>query len=176
VKGILAFWKAALFAELRRNDGLGRSVSEQRYPPLHASAPATADVRRTPRRGTSSACATKAYALSAGTRDRRMCSGTRPSLGPSTRTRRSSLCTAGAILGGGAFEVASRLGKPSQEGGTNTGAIANGRSAARRVSPNLARGSAWDVRKGRRSRPPSLRGSEELGFGCPHVDRSCRSR
>jgi len=24
-------------------------------------------------------------------------------------------------------------------------------------------------RKGRRSRPPSLRGSQELGFGCPHV-------
>jgi hypothetical protein len=65
----------------------------------------------------------------------RVRSGTRPSLGPSTRARRSSLCTAGAILGGGAFEVASRLGKPSQEGGTNTGAIATGRSAARRVSP-----------------------------------------
>lgn len=27
VKGIPVFWKAALFAELRRNEGLGRSVS-----------------------------------------------------------------------------------------------------------------------------------------------------
>jgi hypothetical protein len=40
----------------------------------------------------------------------------------------------GAIPGGGAFEVASRLGKPAQVGETFTGAIANGRSAARRVS------------------------------------------
>ena len=87
VKGILAFWKAALFAECRRNEGLGRSVSELRYPPPHASAPMTADVRRQPRRGTSSAYAKNAYAPGAGTRDRRMHSGTRPSLGPSTRAR-----------------------------------------------------------------------------------------
>lgn len=95
---------------------------------------------------------------------RRTCLGTRPSLGPSTRARRSSLRTAGAIPGGGAFEVASRLGKPAQAGGTNTGAIANGRSAARRVSPSLARDSAWRVRKGWRSRPPSLRGCESSGL------------
>jgi len=51
----------------------------------------TADVRRTPRRGTSSACAVKAHALA---RDERSSPArTRPSLGPSTRARRSSLCT-----------------------------------------------------------------------------------
>src|SRR4051794_10611529 len=77
----------------------------------------------------------KAHAPSSGTRDRRRSSGTRPSLGPSTRARRSSLCIAGAIPGGGAFEEASRLRKPSQGGETNTGAITNGRSAARHVSP-----------------------------------------
>ena len=35
--------------------------------------------------------------------------------------------------------MASRLGKPAQAGGTSTGAIANGRSAARRVSATPAR-------------------------------------
>jgi len=54
----------------------------------------------------------KAHAPDAGTRDRCMRQGTRPSLGPSTRARRSSLCSAGASLGGGAVEGASRLGKP----------------------------------------------------------------
>jgi hypothetical protein len=34
VKGILIFWKALLFAGHRRNEGLGRSVNLQRYPPL----------------------------------------------------------------------------------------------------------------------------------------------
>jgi hypothetical protein len=54
-----------------------RSVRERvTVPPLHASAPMTADVRRLPRRGTSSAYASiKAYAPSAGTRDRCIRSG-----------------------------------------------------------------------------------------------------
>jgi hypothetical protein len=47
---------------------------------------------------------------------------TRPSLGPSTRARQSSLHTAGAILGGEAFAKASRLGNPAQVGETSTGA------------------------------------------------------
>jgi hypothetical protein len=59
VKGILVFWMASLFAGRRRNGGLDRPDSVGRHPPLHAVAPMTADVRRTPRRGTSSACATK---------------------------------------------------------------------------------------------------------------------
>jgi hypothetical protein len=98
----------------------------------------------------------------------RVRSGTRPSLGPSTRARRSSLCTAGAILGGGAFEVASRLGKPSQEGGTNTGAIATGRSAARRVSPlPQGRGRGTKEKEGGRGLRPCE--DRELRLGCPHV-------
>jgi len=59
VKGILVVGKTALFAECRRNEGLDRSVRVQRYPPLQVGAPVTADVRRTPRRGTPSALATK---------------------------------------------------------------------------------------------------------------------
>jgi len=65
----------------------------------------------------------------------------------------------GASFGGGAYASASRLGKPTQVGGTNTGAGVNGLRAARRVSP-LSQGKGRDTsRKGRRSRPPSLRGS-----------------
>jgi hypothetical protein len=59
VKGILVVWKAAPFAGSRRNEGLDRSVAYRGYPPAEEDAPMTADVRRTPRRGTPSACATK---------------------------------------------------------------------------------------------------------------------
>jgi len=37
VKGILVFWKAALFAGGRRNEGLGRSVVCSGYPPTTAA-------------------------------------------------------------------------------------------------------------------------------------------
>jgi hypothetical protein len=67
----------------------------QRLPPRRTNAPMTADVRRAPRRGTPSAHALQARAPDAGTRHRRMRHGTRPSLGPSTRARRSSLCSSG---------------------------------------------------------------------------------
>jgi len=59
VKGIPVFWKAAPFAGRCRNEGLGRSADCRGFPPMAARAPMTADVRRTPRRGTPSACATK---------------------------------------------------------------------------------------------------------------------
>jgi hypothetical protein len=63
------------------------------YPPARGTAPMTTDVRRVPRRGTSSACATKRmHSTNAGIAASR--SRTRPSLGPSTRARRSSLRTA----------------------------------------------------------------------------------
>jgi len=60
---------------------------------------------------------------------------TRPSLGPSTRARRSSLCTARAPRGvrsvvGRSFSV-SRLGKPTRVGGTSTGV---GRTGAARLA------------------------------------------
>jgi hypothetical protein len=102
--------------------------------------------------------------------------GTRPSLGPSTRARRSSLCTAGAIPGGEAVEVASRLGKPTQVGGTNTGAIANGRSAARRVSPlPQGRGRGTIEKDGGRGLPP-CEDRTSPGLVARTSNRSCRSR
>jgi len=41
-----------------------------------------------------------------------------------------------------------------------------------RGSPHgtVPQGTAWRERKGWRSRPPSLRGLKEPGFGCPHVE------
>jgi hypothetical protein len=108
-------------------------------------APMTADVLRTPRRGTPSS-----------TRNQRTCTRrrrhmvasaqeTRPSLGPKTRARQSSLHI-GRKLDGEALMVASRLGKPAYAGGTNTGVVMSGRSAARRVS-SLSQGSRMPRQK-----------------------------
>jgi len=96
-------------------------------------APTTADVRRTPRRGTSSRIrASKRMHRRKHERSSLALRQTRPSLGPSTRARRSSLCTGRQKrLRGGAIAPASRLGKPTRVGRTNTGA---GRSGAARLA------------------------------------------
>jgi hypothetical protein len=66
----------------------------------------------------------QAYAPDAGTRNRFACAqGTRPSLGPSTRARRSSLCSEPKRPGGGASQAVSRSGKPVKAGGTGTGVV-----------------------------------------------------
>jgi hypothetical protein len=62
VKGIPVFGKAAFFAGRRRNEDLGRSVLCRGYPPATGDAPVTADVRRAPRRGTTSRMRHKAHA------------------------------------------------------------------------------------------------------------------
>jgi len=144
------------------------------HPPAVAFAPMTADVRRTPRRGTSSACATKRMHLTASTSDRAC-------LRDASFARSFDPCASILTMHerrkasrGGAFGSVSRLGKPARAGGTSTGA---GRMDAR-GSPRVtapARERAWHVRKGRRSRPPSLRGFKSPG-SCSHVVFSCRSR
>jgi hypothetical protein len=133
-------------------------------PPAAEGAPATADVRRAPRRGTSSACATKRMHRTHAREIVACAPGTRPSLGPTARARQSSLCSAGASLGGGAFESASRLGKLGLPRGTSTGAGTSGRSAARRVPPLPQGRGRGTSRKGRRPRSPSLRGSKSPGL------------
>jgi hypothetical protein len=169
VEGILALRKAALFAGRRRNESLGRSVSDVAVPPSQTSAPMTAGVRRSPRRGTPSACATKRMHPSHAREIVACEQGTRPSLGPSTRARQSSLYSRGATLGGGASAPASRLGKLTRVRETFTGADTDGRSAARRGSP-LPQGRGV-IRKKRKeveaSVPARIR---ESGFGCPHVE------
>jgi hypothetical protein len=79
-----------------RDESPSRAVMVKGIPVFRkaaVTAPMTTDVRRTPRRGTSSACATK-HMHSTDARIAASRSKTRPSLGPSTRARRSSLCTA----------------------------------------------------------------------------------
>jgi hypothetical protein len=68
------------------------------------------------------------------------CSRTRPSLGPETRARQSSLTLASQEVRGGAVDSVSRSGKPAQAGGTGTEIGANGRKCtAHRASPLFAR-------------------------------------
>jgi len=98
-----------------------------------SGAPMTAGVRRSPRRGTSSRMrASKRMHQRRHGRPSHAHRQTRPSLGPSTRARRSSLCTGRQKrLRGGAIAPASRLGKSTRVGGTNTGA---GRSDVARLA------------------------------------------
>jgi len=130
----------------------------------------TADVRRTPRRGTPSACAHQAHAPDAGTRDRRMRQGTRPSLGPSTRAGQSSLCSAGASRGGEAFEFASRLGKPGSPGRNQHWGFHEWTLCGSPRVTALAREAAWPVeeKEGDRGLRP-CEDCKEPGFSCPHV-------
>jgi hypothetical protein len=129
----------------------------------------TADVRRAPRRGTSSAYATKRM-------HPRRHKKLSPTAGDASFARSFDPCTSipttlrGASLGGGASEAASRSGKPAQAGGTGTGATAAGRSAARHVSP-LPQGRGREAQKKRKEVEASVPARiEELGFGCSHVE------
>jgi hypothetical protein len=89
----------------------------------------------------------------------------------------TTLC--GESFGGEALESVSRLGKLAKARGTNTGTGLNGRNAACHVSPLCFRketGRRDASRKGRRSRPPSLRGLKSSGLVARTSNCSCRSR
>lgn len=109
--------------------------------------------------------------------DARVLTKTPRVLGDTSFTRSEGLCTsilaqrnAGQLAGGQADEVSSRSGKPGQPGGTGTEEMA---SRTERSSPRidaLAREAArCGERKGRWSRPPSLRGKRESRSKCPYV-------
>jgi hypothetical protein len=129
----------------------------QRLPPRRAHAPMTADVRRSPRRGTPSAYATQGVGTgrrhetsSHAHRRRVLRSVLRPVLvNPHYASSGSNRRWWGA-LGGIAAGQTCASGKNQHRGHRG------GRSAARRAS--LPERAAWCVRKGRWSRPPSLRG------------------
>jgi hypothetical protein len=92
----------------------------------------TADVRRAPRRGTSSRMRTRRMHPTHAREIVACARQTRPSLGPSTRARQCSLHTGRQKrLRGESNASASRLGKPAQAGGTNTGV---GRADAARLA------------------------------------------
>jgi hypothetical protein len=147
VEGIPVFRKAALFAGRCRNEGLGRLVigysgflrgierAGDSGCPKVAQEGNAVGLRHFKRRHRTQA-----------TGHRRMHHGTRPSLGPSTRARQSSLCTVRATGGGGALTEASRLGKPAQAGGTSTGVIEA--DVARLAAYHRSRkGEAWCEKK-----------------------------
>jgi hypothetical protein len=102
----------------------------------------------------------------------RMCSG------DASFTRSFDPCTSiltmhlGASSGGEAFTTASRLGKPTQVGGTSTGVGVSGRSAARRMLISNASSRAGYVQEkegGQGLRPCE---DQDPRLGCPHVGSS----
>ena len=175
VKGIPVFGTMSLFAGRRSNEDLGRSVVlDAGILPLSRGAPMTADVRRPPRRGTTSACATKRTH-------------------PASMENPSSIGDASFTRSFDPFTFTSRQHRGRKPTLVRRSQRHRGRASLRKQekpTPGSARtdderlaachrfrkGVAWCVRKGRRSWPPSLRGSTSSGFGSSHVVRSCRSR
>jgi hypothetical protein len=156
--------KSAPFAGRRKSADLGRLVTCAAVPPRRAGSPATKGALRYAEEGNDVGPRPKM-------RGQPM-RGRRNALAPGDASfaRSEGPCTSivaqrsgGKPSGGHALSSASRSGKPTQVGGTGTEVEENGRSAARRVSPFLARGTARYVRKGRRLRPSSLRGVESRG-------------
>jgi len=130
----------------------------------------TTDVRRTPRRGTSSRIRASSVCTGAGTRDRCPRSGRRVlrsvlrpvRVDPHYARRRQKR------FRGGANAPASRLGKPTRVGETFTGVGRFGRSAARRVSPlPQGRGRGTSEKEGGRGLRPCE--DQESRLGCSHV-------
>jgi len=102
--------------------------------------------------------------------------GTRPSLGPSTRARQSSLCTDGETRRwwGALEDIAA--GQTRATGTNQHRGRRSGRSAARPASLlSNERRAAEEEEGGRGHRPCEETGAD--WFGCPHVVvTSCRSR
>jgi hypothetical protein len=163
VKGIPVFGKVAPFAGRHRNEGLGRSVGLLGYLPGEIGAPVTTDVQRVPRRGTPSACANQAHAPDA------LHDLSSHAPGDASFARSGDPCTsiltmlrAQARRWGVRVDIAVGQTCASRR---NRHRGSNGRTE--RGSPRvtaLAREAAWHVRKGRRSRSPSLRGSKSPGL------------
>jgi hypothetical protein len=95
VKDILVFWKAAPFAGRRQNEDLGRSGSRAAVSPAASSRADDSGCPKGAEEGNAvSMRATKRMHPSQAREIVASAQGTRPSLGPSTRARRSSLCSA----------------------------------------------------------------------------------
>jgi hypothetical protein len=154
VEGTLAFGKTSPFAGRRLSVGLGRSVTSAGFPPCRSAhrRQRVSEGRRGGercQRAPSSARTTAGFNRHAVIRHV-LHSVLRPALVKRhLLPRRKSREVARS-------KQASRSGKPAQAGGTGTGAVRV--DAARLAARHRSRkGEAWRVRKGRRSRPPSLR-------------------
>jgi hypothetical protein len=135
----------------------------------------TADVRRTPRRGTSSACATKhMHSTHAGKKTSHVLRGRvlRSVLRPvRVNPHYASTVKAGD---GGADELASRLGKLGQPRGTNTGVGST--DVARLTTLHRFARRGREVKKKRKeievSVPVRIPRAGHIWFGCSHVESS----
>ena len=138
---------------------------------LRVVAPMTADVRRSPRRGTSSAYAIHAHAPIA--RATAACFGQKRVLHLVLRPVHVDrhYTPPAQAAGGGALELASWSGKPAQAGATDTGVDTNGRSAARRASPVNSVRKEEGVMRREKEGGHGLRPCEDRKprLGCPHV-------
>jgi hypothetical protein len=163
VEGIPVSGTTSLFAGRRSNGSLGRSVElDAGLLPLSRGAPMTADVRRAPRRGTSSASATKHWQPP---------SMAKPSsVGDASFARSFDPFTSTSWQHRGRKPTVVRRsrrhrGRASlrKRERTDTGVIGNGRCAARRVPP-LPQGSCA-VRQKRKEVMASVPARiDELGF------------
>jgi hypothetical protein len=140
--------------------------------PFRASAPVTAGVSWAPRRGTSSACATKQSHAPIERHLQKSARSTRGHVLHSVQepvlVNRHSTAPVKAVAGDARSEV-SRSGKPGQLGGTGTEVSFIGRSAARRTS-RLSQGSVprrVEKRKEVAASVPARR--REFRLECPHV-------
>jgi hypothetical protein len=144
--------------------------SSVEVPPRTIRAPTTADVPWAPRRGTSSACASKGTCTRYKRDDLRLVLGmTRPSLGPRTRARhRHLLLRRKPVKVARASRHRGRANLRKQEeptpGSSRTDVV---RLAARHRSGN-GEGVTREEKDGGRGLPPCE--DRELGFGCPHVE------
>jgi len=168
VESILVCWTAALFAGRCRRVSLGRSVDPMLGTSQHGGAPMTSDARRTPRRGTSSACATKRMHS---TQAREIVHAL---IEDASFARSFDPCTSILTTHSGQLEWwGERVGiTAGQTRGTGRNQHWGRHERTERGSSHVTarKGRRGMSRKGRRSRPPSLRGSREFGFGCPHVE------
>jgi hypothetical protein len=129
----------------------------------------TADVRRAPRRGTSSRMRTRRMHPTHAREIVACARQTRPSLGPSTRARQCSLHTGRQKrLRGESNALASRLGKPAQAGGTSTGV---GRADAARLAAchRFRKEEAWHVEKRKEVEASVPARIKSPGLFCSHV-------
>ena len=167
MKDILVIWKAALFAGCRWNDGLGRSADLRWVSPHCRVRADDSGCPKDAEEGNVVSMRHRAYARGTAQslrvlRGRVLRSVLRPvHVNPHYTPRRKL-----RWWGDG---PASRMGKPAQAGGTITGVGSDGRSAARRSSPLLARGGSVvsTEKEGDRGLRPCE--DQELGFGCSHV-------
>lgn len=176
VKGTLIVRMPLPFAGRRWSGGLGRLVYARNGSlPFRVSAPVTRGVPWTPRRGTivgvrhQSHAAVRAAALTA------------HSFGDTSFTRSKGPCSSIVTHFAGESRRRWRAGRGFAVGQTGqpeepTPTPRSSDEARLDAHPPLAREQPGAFRKGRRLRPPSLRGTRESRSECPHVVCSCRSR